>query len=278
VVTFAATLAGLPVLLAGLWLFSGRPAATDFAWGAAAGVCGGVAAAFIFRALAIGPVSVASPVLALTAMCLPVLVGLALGERPSPLAAGGILLAVLAIPLLTAHGDAPPPPGSSSESATPPVAVGPAAARPEPGIAPGPRAPRAQRVLGPALTAGVLAGGFLVCVGRVTPGAGMGPLVLARCVSLALFAAVLLVRRSGLWPAPAARRAALGSGLLDASANAAYFLAVQRGSLAQVAALVSLAPATTVLLARGILGERWSGAQRLGLVVALAAGVCISVG
>ena len=48
--------------------------------------------------------------------------------------------------------------------------------------------------------------------------------------------------------------------------------------MALVAAIVSLAPATTVLLARATLGERWSVSQRLGLALALAAGACISLG
>src|SRR4029079_8778704 len=68
VAPFVATLAGLPVVILGLWIFRAHPLPADYAWGAAAGVSGGAAAAFIFYAIAIGPVSVASPVLALTGM------------------------------------------------------------------------------------------------------------------------------------------------------------------------------------------------------------------
>ena len=71
---------------------------------------------------------------------------------------------------------------------------------------------------------------------------------------------------------------ALATGGLDSLANLAYVTAVQRGSLSLVAALVSLAPATTVLLGRAVFAERWSGPQRAGLLLALAAGVCISLG
>ena len=65
---------------------------------------------------------------------------------------------------------------------------------------------------------------------------------------------------------------------LDSAANVAFLIAVHRAPLVLVSALVSLAPATTVLAARFALRERWSVAQGAGLVVALAAGVCISVG
>jgi drug/metabolite transporter (DMT)-like permease len=48
--------------------------------------------------------------------------------------------------------------------------------------------------------------------------------------------------------------------------------------LVLVSALVSLAPATTVLVARFTLGERWTVAQGVGLLAALGAGVLISIG
>jgi drug/metabolite transporter (DMT)-like permease len=86
------------------------------------------------------------------------------------------------------------------------------------------------------------------------------------------------MRRGPLWPAAAARPVALGAGVLDSGANVAYWLAVQSAPMALASALVSLAPATTVLVARFALGERWSAAQSAGLIVALAAGVCISIG
>ena len=102
--------------------------------------------------------------------------------------------------------------------------------------------------------------------------------MLARVVSALLFTGGLLVRREPLWPAAPAARIAIGSGLLDAAANTAYLFAAQRGALSLVAALASLGPATTVLMARGMLHERWTRMQMVGLLVALAAGLCISLG
>ena len=64
-------------------------------------------------------------------------------------------------------------------------------------------------------------------------------------------------------------------GALDMSANALYVVAVQQGALGIVATLVSLYPASTVLLARVVLGERLSGLQLAGVACALLAVVLL---
>src|SRR5688572_30181790 len=55
--------------------------ATDLAWGAAAGLSGSLGAVLLYRALAIGVMSVVAPTSAAAAAAVPVTVGLALGER-----------------------------------------------------------------------------------------------------------------------------------------------------------------------------------------------------
>ena len=87
-----------------------------------------------------------------------------------------------------------------------------------------------------------------------------------------------LAMRQPLRPPAGAVAVASAAGALDSAANVAYFMAVRGAPMALVTAIVSISPATTVLLARGVLGERWSTAQRWGLVLALAAGACISLG
>jgi drug/metabolite transporter (DMT)-like permease len=66
-------------------------------------------------------------------------------------------------------------------------------------------------------------------------------------------------------------RLALAAGIVDVAANALYLLAARRGALSIVVTLVSLYPASTVLLARLVLHERFSGVQMGGIVLALAA-------
>jgi uncharacterized membrane protein len=67
------------------------------------------------------------------------------------------------------------------------------------------------------------------------------------------------------------------SGALDALANAFYLLAVHRGALVVVGAVVALYPASTVLLARILDGERLGHVQRIGLALAIPALVLVSL-
>jgi len=249
-VTFVSGLAGLVSLcVAQVWIH-GAPAPADFGWGLAAGLCGGTGVALLFRAYAIGPVSIAAPVISLVSLAVPVIAGIALGERPSSLAIGGIVLAAGAFPLLASTGERFDPRGVHAVA----------------------------RVVGIASASGVLVGGFLVFMSRVSLSAGLIPLFASRLVTVALFGTILGVRRAPFWPAASARRPTILSGLLDSFANVGYFIAVHHGALALVGTIISLSPVSTVLLARLVLRERWSVPQRWGLALATTAIVCVSLG
>jgi len=252
-VTFLAGFSAVAVLFVGLPIAHGITRGTDLAWGAAGGAFGAIGAMLAYRALAIGPMSVASPIFSITGLALPVLVGIALGERPAWIALLGLGLAPLAIGLL-AQGAHPEHAAHAGHPADP------------------------RRAVFPALVAGSVLGFFLVFLGRIQSGASLWPLVVARITGILCLAAALLVRREPMLPARGDRSLALLTGVIDSLANLAYVAAVPRGSLSLVAALVSLAPATSVLLARGILSERWTPLQAAGLLLALSAGVCISFG
>jgi drug/metabolite transporter (DMT)-like permease len=251
-VTFLAGFSALVVLFLGMATTHGVTRASDLGWAAGGGMFGAIGAMLAYRALAIGPMSVASPIFSITGLALPVVVGILLGERPAWIAIGGLALAPLAIVLLAqgAHPEHAAHAGHAS----------------------------ARRAVGPSLVAGSVLGFFLVFLGRIQSGASLWPLVVARVAGIGCLALVLLVRRDALLPARGDRPLALVTGVLDSLANLAYVAAVPRGSLSLVAALVSLAPATSVLLARGVLHERWTRLQAVGLVLALSAGVCISFG
>ena len=64
--------AGLALLTAVILVLRGSPpAARDLAWGAVAGLAGGGGVALLYRALAIGPMSIVAPLTAVCAALLP---------------------------------------------------------------------------------------------------------------------------------------------------------------------------------------------------------------
>ena len=85
---------------------SGAPDQTALVWGASAGLAGGAAIWLFYRSLAVGTMSVVAPVSGVTAAVVPVVVGLATGERPGTLAIVGIGVALTAIALAPNDSDA----------------------------------------------------------------------------------------------------------------------------------------------------------------------------
>lgn len=222
------------------------PTPVDFWWGAAAGVAGGTGVGLLYHALAIGTMSVVAPTTAVAAVAIPVVVSIAMGERPGVLAMAGILLGVGAIVLVSRQT----PGGASSE--------------------PGARTQRSRGV-GTALAAGVAVGVFLLALAQTRPEAGLWPLVSARFASVALVGFLAAARRSSLRMPSRMGALTVAGGLLDMAANALYLLAAQIGPLSPVVTLSSLYPASTVLLARVVLGERLNAWQTAGVVGALVA-------
>jgi drug/metabolite transporter (DMT)-like permease len=226
----------------------GPPRAVGVAWGLGSGALGVAALAAFYRGLAIGTMSIVAPVSA-TGAAVPVLVGVLRGERPAGLQVTGIVLALVGIVL---------------------------AAR-EPRAAPSARPARAS--LGLALIAAVGFGTFFVGVQQSTAhGSVAWTLLSVRGGELVMLLVAAAVLRPAL-PREGRELAALvGVGVLDAAANGLYALATTHGLLSVVSVLGSLYPAVTVLLARGVLHERVTRSQELGVLATLAGVVAISAG
>jgi drug/metabolite transporter (DMT)-like permease len=235
------------VLLALPFLRAASPTVTDFAWGAASGLAGGIGLALLYRGLAVGVMSVVAPVTAVCAVIIPVVVGLAFGERPAPPATAGIVLAVVAIALISRSGEVD---GGK----------------------------RATTGLATAVASGISIGIFLVCLERTEPAAGLWPLVPARIVSVSFFAVAGLLARESLLPRRESWPIVVGGGALDMVANIFYLIAVRQGPLSIVATLTSLYPASTILLARIVLRERLRLVQQAGVACAVLAIVLIVSG
>ncbi|PYP56705.1 MAG: EamA/RhaT family transporter [Gemmatimonadetes bacterium] len=222
------------------FLGTAAPRAADLWWGAAGGLAGGVGVALLYYGLAIGTMSVVAPTTAVLAVAIPVLTSIALGERPGWLAIAGILLGIGAIALVSR-----------------PTA--------------NPQSTARRSGLGVALVAGVAIGLFLLALAQTRPASGLWPLLTARLTSVGLFAVIAAVgRRSVRMPLKLAA-IAVGGGALDMLANTLYLLAAQIGPLSPVVTLSALYPASTVLLARAVLGERLNAWQTAGVAAALVA-------
>lgn len=256
--------AGLIVLACVLPLLPGAvPSASDLLWGAAAGLAGGVGIGLLYRALAMGRMAVVAPTTALCAVAIPVFAGIAFGERPSLPTLAGMTLAIVAIVLVSQRPGENPGSGAGDRI----TGIGGTAIRiPD---------PRSRDGLGLALLSGVAIGFFYLTLAEASPAAGLWPLLAARATSILLFGAIAVASRHSLrMPAPVLRTVVAG-GVLDMIANALYVLATRGGPLSVVVTLVSLYPASTVVLARIVLGERLSAWQVSGVACALVAVVLI---
>ncbi|MFE7530389.1 EamA family transporter [Kitasatospora sp. NPDC057542] len=234
------------VLLAAVLATGGWTDATPALWWAvAAGVIGPFAVLAFYRALALGPMGVISPLTTIS-VAVPVGVGLAPGDRPGLGQVAGIAVAMVGVVL---------------------------AAGPERG---GPRAARKALLLTVAAAFGF--GTVMALIAHASTGGG---LLLVLCVqrvcNVAVGGAVLLagLRRSGgtaeLLPGVRTQLPALtATGLADVAANGVYAMASHRGSAAVAAVLSSLYPVVTALMARGVFKERLRPVQAVGAGLAVA--------
>ena len=214
----------------------------------AGGAAGGLALTAFYRALSSGAMTVVAPVTAIVSAVVPVVVGLLMGERPSGTALVGIVVACLAVALVSG-------------------AIG---VRHQ-------ETPFSTLVL--AAAAGVGFGFIFVALARTADDSGLWPLVSARAASLPV---VGDRGRLQLDPGRGALRAmiwlVLASGVLDMAANLFYLEASHRGLLSIVAVISSMYPVATVCLAFGLDHERVSKSQAVGLAFAASALALVSLG
>ncbi|HEX2196036.1 MAG TPA: DMT family transporter, partial [Actinomycetota bacterium] len=138
----------------------------------------------------------------------------------------------------------------------------------EPAAATATRTGRLAPGVADALVAGLAFGAFFILLDGAADDSGMWPLVGGRTASLTVLTALVLLRRERIAAAPGTRVPIVAAGLLDVAANLLYLLSTREGLLSIVAVLTSLYPASTILLARIVLGERMGRLQVAGLGLA----------
>jgi drug/metabolite transporter (DMT)-like permease len=239
---------GLLLLFALLPFMPGHALPSDYVFGACAGLFGAISISLLYHALSIGMMGVISPVTAVLAALIPMTFGVVVrGEHLAIGQIGGVVLALVAIVLISV---------STESSGTREIATA--------GVR-------------EAIVAGIGFGGFFILLSYTHPAAGIHNLLAARITSLTLMALLALVTRTNLRPKRRSDTVLVGfSGFLDMGANILFVLATFRGYLSVVAVLSSLYPASTVALARIVLGERLSRIQKAGVACAIAGVLLIS--
>lgn len=290
---FASVVLVVVLLVAGgVWA---GPAITG---GIVAGVLAAVGFLTFYAALAAGPISLMSPLMALLSSAVPVIVALVLGDQLGPIAWVAIVLAIVGSVLISIERRV------DTRSAKP-------------------------RTLLFAVIAGVSLGFATVALDNVPAEAGMVPVFLDTLIGFVLLMGLIGLARTmpsvrrlvatldahepvlstpvvavpaapvappHLMPAYASGRAgtsvdsvdqkaarrrarllAAVAGLLIGGANVLLMVALHAGSVAVVAVLVNLYPVATVLLAWIVLRERVNALQATGIVLAVAASVMLGL-
>ncbi|MGH9048839.1 MAG: EamA family transporter [Acidimicrobiia bacterium] len=244
--------AGIALLL----LIDGTPApaAGDLVLGAIASCIGVLGVGLLYFGLARGPMGVVAPITAVGSAIVPVVWGLATGERPGVAGLVGVVVALVAVVLIS-HTR-----GGDDDSTGPDDSTRPA-----------------RLTLIASVAAGLAFGTFFVVLSHTGDDSGFWPIFSGRLASTTALLLVLTLLGRPRLPRGAAPGVVVLAGLFDVAANALFLLAAREGLLSLVSVLASLYPATTVILASTVLDERLQRQQLVGLGAALG-GVALITG
>lgn len=243
VVVAGAQLAGLAALLVALLVVRPElPPVEGIALGLLAGVASAIGLAGLFGGMAVGSMGLVAALSGAGSLSIPLVVGALMGARVAPLQLLGIGAAAAA--------------GVVASGAS--------------------RGDLGRRALLLSALAALGFGAWYVLLDLAAQvGDPLWTLVLSRSASVAVTALVAARRFDrGRYPI----RVVAAAGLLDVAGNALYVAARGEMAVGLAAALTGLYPIVTMLLARFVLGERLSPLGLVGVALAVAAVVLISVG
>ena len=239
-VTFAGQSVALLLLLAIVPLTRAQmPLLIDWMWSGGGGLGGALALVSFYTAMSRGSMTVIAPISAVIGMSIPVIVGLAQGERPAPVAFLGIAMAIAAVALVSDvldHHDLPTP----------------------------------WSAIGLAAVAGVGFGLIFVCLNQTSDDIGLWPLVGQRLVSVPAVGLLILFSRHRQRIPRVVLPLVVLSGVLDTAANGLYLIAVRAGMLSLVSVITALYPVSTVMLALRFDREKLHRSQWLGMALGAA--------
>lgn len=257
-VTALAAVSGFLLMLVALPFVPGVWSVEAMLWGGLSGAAAAIAIALLYACLAIGPMSILSPLTAVISAAVPVTLGMLTGARLQPIAYPALGVALVAVVLV----------GMVPNDTTP----GQARARPT------------VRGLAMAVASGTMIGVFLILLNMTPEESGVIPLIFNRAgngiVMLALIVVAMVIARTKRAPRASgglvgsrtkALAIALAAGAFDGVANIALLAGMRVGDLTVISVLSALYPAGTILLACVVLRERVAPVQLVGLILALMA-------
>lgn len=243
------------VIIATVFTFASGPhwSTSAVVLGLVGGIGGGIGTWAFFTSLAIGPMSVVSPGVAMIYAVVPAVVGIALGERIAPMGYVALVAVVVAAVLLAV-----------------------------------PRQRDVVRLTTRAIVYGSIAGlgfaGYIIAIGRTPRDSGLVPLWCDLLMASVIYTGALLVNRIRRGPGELAgvrdRTGVVQSmlaGLLLVAGNILLVVGLHLGELAVMGVLNALYPLGTVILAFIVLKERLSVLQMLGIVLALGASAVLAL-
>jgi drug/metabolite transporter (DMT)-like permease len=224
------------------------PRGSALAWGAASGIGSGAGTLALYHGFAVGRITVVATLSAVVSAVVPAIVGLSTGDTVDVVTLVGIVIAIPAIALVSWHPD----PDQRGEA-------------------------RVSLIFG--LLAGLSFALLFIALDRAGTRSGAWPLIPGEIVGVLLLIPYALhtYRKVGL-PARGDVPLLVAVGIIGGLAGLLFLLATGHGELTIVAVVTALYPSFTVLLARLLLGEHWTRTQAVGLGVAVAAVVLVSVG
>jgi drug/metabolite transporter (DMT)-like permease len=241
--------AGLAVIAATVAIVGeSAPDAAFVPYAALAGLAGVCGLAAFYRALAVGKMSVVAPISSM-AVLVPVVVGVATGDRPSAVQAAGALLGIAGIVLASRE---------SAEEAIgdTPIATG----------------------VGLALLSGLGFGSFFALMDVAADHDPLWANLVNRGTSLSLaLLAVALFRPSFRGLGRPEIPVLVSLGVLEMTANVSFAFAATEGLLSLTSVISSLYPVVVVFLSWLLLHERLQPSQKAGIAAALA-GVALIAG
>lgn len=239
-------------------------------WGGLSGFAGTFAILFLYASLAIGPMSILSPLGALISAIVPVAWEYFTGHTLSVLAYIAIAIALVAVALV--------------------------------GFVPEKGAVKVKaRGLLFATFAGIGIGLYLICMHQTSPDSGFAPFVANRFVALSIMTVIVIIttiiaamKKRGMFASGSPRadmvvgdhgtinwrrglQLALLCGVFDTLGNVIILTGLHIGNMSIMAVLAALYPAGTILLATILLKERIARVQMVGLVLAIAAAAMLSL-